>query len=515
MSGRGMRTESALFALLREAAQRAPEDAIAIADAQLSLSYPALLTAARALAHRLTPHGAVIASRLDNGVPALLVEFAAQAAGQVALALPPYFTGAQCEHALDAAGVRCLLLAPNATPPSADWKLQAGTPWPGLALWVRESKVDVALPAGTACITFTSGSTGQPKGVCLSAAHLAQVAASLAQAFAPLSPRRHLCALPLSTLLETVGVYAALTVGARVELRGLGVLGYSGAAGLDPLRLHQVLREVRPHSLILVPQLLDGLLLAIEAAGALDAPPRLIAVGGARVAPHLLERAQRAGLSVFEGYGLSEAGSVVCLNRPGEVKPGSVGRPLPHLSLRVSAEGELLIEGPRFLGYLGEPAPPPGPLRSGDLGRIDGAGRVHIDGRLREVFITSYGRNVSPAWIEGELLAEAAIAQAVVSGEARDWNLALLLPRDPVLSEAQLFDAVARVNLRLPDYARIGGVLRLPAPLSIESGLLTGNGRPRRAAVLAHYAAAVEARCAQGPDARLRITASTQEETPA
>jgi len=506
---------SALFSAVCEAAQRAPDEAIAISDAHVTLGFPALLTAARALAKRLVAHGAVIASRLDNGVPALLVELAAQAAGRAALALPPYFTQTQCAHALDAAGARCLLLAPGDAPPSADWQPQPGTPWPGLALWLRESEVEAALPAGTACITFTSGSTGQPKGVCLAAEHLAQVAASLARAFEPLAPRRHLCALPLSTLLETVGVYAALIAGARVELRGLAELGYSGAAGLDPLRLRQALCEVRPHSLILVPQLLDGLLLAIEAAGALPEPPRLIAVGGARVAPRLLERAQQAGLSVFEGYGLSEAGSVVCLNRPGETTPGSVGRPLPHLSVRASAEGELLIEGPRFLGYLGEPPPAPGPLRSGDLGRIDEAGRVQIDGRLREVFITSYGRNVSPGWIEGELLAEPAIAQALVSGEARDWNLALLWPRDPALSEAQLIDAVARANRGLPDYARIHGVLRLPAPLSIGSGLLTGNGRPRRAAVLAHYAAAIEGRYAQGADPRLRITASTPEETPA
>lgn len=514
-------THNALYARVLDAARAQPQ-ALALKDGHWALRFGELADVLTGLLYALRVQGPVLASRLDNGVPALLVELAAQAAGVAALALPPYFTAAQCQHALDQSGARMLVLPQGAPAPDASWRCEASAPWPGLSLWRREAPAAaLALPAGTACITYTSGSTGAPKGVCLSAEHLAAVASSLGQAFDALAPRHHLCALPLSTLLETVGVYAALFVGARVELRGLAELGYSGAAGLDPRRLRAVLAEVQPHSLILVPQLLDGLLLAIAADGALPQPPRLIAVGGARVAPRLLERAAAAELTVFEGYGLSEAGSVVCLNRPGEVTPGSVGRPLPHLRLSVADSGELCVDGPRFLGYLGEPAPAPGPLRTGDLGALDEAGRVHIEGRLREMFITSYGRNVAPAWVEGELLAEPAIAQAVVSGEAEPWNLALLWPRDPAISDAELARIVARVNAGLPDYARIGGVLRLPAPLSIEAGLLTANGRPRRAAVLAHYAEAIAARRAQGPDAALIATshsashASSPQEIPA
>lgn len=512
---------NALYARVLETARAQPR-ALALKDGRWALRFGELADVLTGLLYALRIEGQVLASRLDNGVPALLVELAAQAADVAALALPPYFTPAQCQHALDQSGARLLVLPQGATAPDASWRCEASAPWPGLSLWRRAAPAQaIALPPGTACITYTSGSTGAPRGVCLSAEHLAQVAASLGEAFNALAPRHHLCALPLSTLLETVGAYAALFVGARVELRGLAELGYSGAAGIDPLRLRAVLAEVQPHSLILVPQLLDGLLLAIAAAGPLPQPPRLIAVGGARVAPRLLQRAAAAGLTVFEGYGLSEAGSVVCLNRPGEVTPGSVGRPLPHLRLSVADSGELCVDGPRFLGYLGEPAPAPGPLRTGDLGATDEAGRVRIEGRLREMFITSYGRNVAPAWVEGELLAEPAIAQAVVSGEAEPWNLALIWPRDPALSETELLRIVARVNAGLPDYARIGGVLRLPAPLSIEAGLLTANGRPRRAAVLAHCAEAIAARRAQGPDTALIATshsashASSPQEIPA
>ena len=504
MSGR--QGPNALLARLREAARRHPQ-AIALRDPQLQLRFAELPAALDRLAGALPSAGPVLASRLDNGVPAFLVELAAQAAGLASLALPPYFSPGQTGHALDQSGAQLLLQTEGAAPPDASWRSSATSCWPGLALWQRPAPEQaVPLPAGTACITYTSGSTGTPKGVCLSAGHLAAVADALGDAFAPLAPRHHLCALPLSTLLETVGSYAALFVGGCVELRGLHSLGYSGASGLDPLRLRATLAEVQPHSLILVPQLLDGLLLSMQAAGPLPKPPRLIAVGGARVAPHLLQRAQEAGLPVFEGYGLSEAGSVVCLNRPGEVCPGSVGRPLPQLRLEIDAAGEICIDGPRFLGYLGAAPPLPGPLRSGDLGHIDHQGRLHVEGRLGERFITSYGRNVSPAWIEGALLAEAAIAQAVVTGEAQPWNLALVWPHDPALEQGELLAAVARANRDLPDYARIGGVLRLAQPLSIDGGLLTANGRPRRAAVLARYGCAIDACRARGPDPRLLDT---------
>jgi hypothetical protein len=97
----------------------------------------------------------------------------------------------------------------------------------------------------------------------------------------------------------------------------------------------------------------------------------------------------------------------------------------------------------------------------------------------------------------------------VVSGEAEPWNLALIWPRDPAISDAELARVLERVNAGLPDYARIGGVLRLPAPLSIATGLLTANGRPRRAAVLAHYAEAIAARRALSPEAALIAATSS------
>ena len=164
------------------------------------------------------------------------------------------------------------------------------------------------------------------------------------------------------------------------------------------------------------------------------APPslRFIAVGGAPVAPDLLARATALGLPVYEGYGLSECASVVCLNTPEARRAGTVGRPLPHVQIRVDERGELHVRGATMLGYLGEaPAIADAEVATGDLGTLDADGHVRIHGRLRNVYITSFGRNVSPEWVEREIAAEPGIGQVLVHGEARPYPVALIVPAGP------------------------------------------------------------------------------------
>ncbi|WP_058833595.1 AMP-binding protein [Luteimonas abyssi] len=454
-----------------------------------AMSATALRARAMAIADALAAHDArVVASRLDNGPDWLALDLALRARGLVHVPVPTFFSAMQAAHVQASSGADVLVLSardasvyPDARP------LLDGLhvlPLPGGAR---------VMPAGTACITYTSGTTGKPKGVCIDAPALATVAGALVEASAVLAPQRHLCLMPLSTLLENVaGLYAALRAGADIAVPTLGRIGYSGAAGLDVARLLACLRRYAPHSMIVFPQMLLALVTAAEQGQALPASLRFVAVGGGRVGKGLLARAAALGLPVFEGYGLSECVSVVTLNRPGSARPGSVGRPLPHARVTVR-DGELLVEGVRCLSYLGEAAPPPGAIATGDLGHVDVDGFVHVTGRRKHMFVTAYGRNVSPEWVESELTQHPLFAQAVVVGEGRPFNVAVAWLRDPGADAAAVRHALAAVNQGLPDYAQVASIVHATRPFSAANGLLTDNARPRRDAVAHAYADAIAA----------------------
>jgi long-subunit acyl-CoA synthetase (AMP-forming) len=129
---------------------------------------------------------------------------------------------------------------------------------------------------------------------------------------------------------------------------------------------------------------------------------------------------------------------------------------------------------------------PPRCLATGDLGYLDDDGFLYVSGRLKNMFITSFGRNVSPEWVEAELCEEPAIAQAAVFGEARPWNVAVIVPAPGAQRDA-VCSAVEAANRRLPDYARIGDWLIAARPFTPGNGELTTNGRNRRAAILTRY----------------------------
>jgi long-subunit acyl-CoA synthetase (AMP-forming) len=221
--------------------------------------------------------------------------------------------------------------------------------------------------------------------------------------------------------------------------------------------------------------MLSALVRELEGGARAPASLRFAAVGGAKVSPALLMRARALGLPVYEGYGLSECASVVSVNVPGADRPGSVGRPLPHVGLSLK-EHEIWVDG----------------VATGDLGRIDGDGFLYIEGRRKNVLITSYGRNVSPEWPEAELLAGGAIAQAAVFGEARPSLCALVVPAAPGVEDGAIDAQVQAANRRLPDYARIARWLRAEAPFTPQNGLATANGRVRRDAVWKLYGARLD-----------------------
>ena len=457
----------------------------ALSDGERRLDYAALLAEIDARVERLRAWDVRrVALALDNGLEWALWDLALLRAGLVCVPLPGFFSDDQQIHVLQDAGVDALLGAPGPVSQACGFREEGG-------LLRRVPARQAELPPGTCKITYTSGTTGQPKGVCLDADTLLRVADSLELASRSRQVTRHLCVLPLATLLENLaGLYAPLLAGASVELRPLAQVGLQGASGFDVARFLALLHAVRPNSLILLPQLLLALVTAAEQGVALPDSLRFVAVGGGRVAPQLLERADRLGLPVFEGYGLSECASVVCLNTPEARRIGSVGRPLPHVELRLAEDGEVWVRGARMLGYLGEPPLSGDWLATGDLGELQD-GFLTLRGRKKHQFVTAYGRNVNPEWVEAELVQQLPIAQAWLHGEALPCNVAVLVPRRADCPDAQLAEAVAAVNRTLPDYARVHRWLRAAQPFSADNGLATRNGRLRRAALLDHYQAAL------------------------
>jgi long-subunit acyl-CoA synthetase (AMP-forming) len=501
-------------AINANAATRGDESALLVFDTALETAYTwkQLQRAVRRLIWRLRQDRVRVLALAADNVPAwVIADIACGVAGITLLPLPGFFAAGQLRHALDTVPVDALLH--DATLPDAVVAAQSPEPASSQTLlglhYRRLERSEQALaaradslPEGTSKITFTSGSTGTPKGACLSAAHLEAVASSIVAATQSCQITRHLCVLPLATLLENVaGVHAPLRRGAAVVLVPQQRLGFNGASGFSLPAFLDVLAHCRPQSLILIPQLLEALVMSAASGWKLPDSLRFVAVGGASVNPLLLERAWQFGIPAFEGYGLSECGSVVSLNTPGQRRNGSLGRPLPHVRVAIH-EGEIQVFGPRFLGYAGDKASwlsadDSAPLATGDLGYQDNDGYLHFNGRRKNLLVSSFGRNISPEWVETQLAASPCIAQSIVFGDSRPYCVALVQARHARISDEDIDASIAAINAALPDYARVQRWARLNEPLlrgsGLETDLLTSNGRPRRAQIAQRFAATLEA----------------------
>src|SRR3989338_3036856 len=410
-------------------------DSPALSGKQHALTYRELAAAIERWGEQLRASPArTIALALDNSPLWAVLALAGLHAGKPVIPLPFFFSAEQIAHSIRDAGIDCIF---TDQPEQYRKRLEAagieiGTEFTHELNGQAYSELRLrniaarALPAGTVKVTYTSGTTGQPKGVCLSADALQQVASSLLAATRGTADDRHVSVLPLSTLLENLaGAYVPLLAAASCHLLLLAEVGLNGATGLDIKKMLAALIGCRATTTILTPQLLHALVAAIEAGH--PAPPQLrfVAVGGAPVAPRLLQRAEALGIPVFEGYGLSECASVVALNTEGAHRIGSVGKPLAHAQVKFAEDGEILVAGATLLGYTGDAPLQPGECSStkfwptGDIGHLDGQGFLYLTGRKKNIFITSFGRNVSPEWVESELTLHPAIAQAAVFGEAR------------------------------------------------------------------------------------------------
>ncbi len=344
------------------------------------------------------------------------------------------------------------------------------------AFKTRLNAVNAAEPA---TLLYTSGATGNPKGVMLSHHNMiSNIRQILADYGKILSEKdQFISFLPLSHALErTAGFYLPVSIGATVAF------AESFAA------LQQNMAEVRPTVIISVPRLYEkvreGILSQINQASAVRKTVFNWAVRtGRKNLPYVCKQGRRTrwfalqygladrlvfskikaalgmeclklavsggaplsvfdaefflgmGIMILEGYGLTETSPVTHANRPGLIKPGTVGPPLKDTAVRFSDQGEILIKGPQvMLGYYKdtratrESFTEDGYLMSGDMGQTDEDGYLSIIGRKKDIIITSGGKNIAPQPIELRLQNSALIARACLIGDRRRFVSALIVP---------------------------------------------------------------------------------------
>lgn len=372
-----------------------------------------------------------------------------------------------------------------------------------------------------ATIMYTSGTTGNPKGVMLTHGNLlSNVEAALASE--PHFPDEvHLSWLPYSHIYaRTMDHYLCMAAGTLLCL----------AESADTLVDN--LKEVEPTHMNSVPRFYEKVATSAASADPAETGRRLRKVFGPRVRwlcsggaplPHAVaETYHAAGLLLLQGYGLTESSPVIAFNRTQRFKVDSVGLPLPGVEVRIGPDGEVLSRGPHIMtGYWNNPpataaALEDGWLHTGDLGRIDDDGFLYITGRKKELLVLSNGKKVVPNYVEGLLLADPLIDQAVVCGEARNFLTALIVPqwenlraelgRQGLLVDGKPEEALCgddqvchllqqRIDVLLQEVApweRVKKVALLPRALSVAGDELTVSLKLRRNVIVHKYASTLE-----------------------
>jgi long-chain acyl-CoA synthetase len=380
-----------------------------------------------------------------------------------------------------------------------------------------------------ATIVYTSGSTGTPKGVEITQANLCHQMSIIEPRF-PLNPKETvLSILPLAHIFQrTLAFYFLYQKTCTYFID-------------DPKQTAQRLPLIKPHLMMVVPHLMEkifagilkkshqgspfkkaiagaainyarhtekpsGLLYRLydrlvysKFRSALGGNIRLLVSGGSALHPKLNQFFCNAGLSLYQGYGMTEHSPVISANFPGMNRPGSVGKLLPDVEARIAEDGELLVRSPSVMrGYHNAPETNAevlknGWLHTGDLGEFDSDHYLYLKGRKKELFKTSTGKYVSPSPIETALCQSRVIDKAMIIADNRKFVAALVFP-DPDLwqeaqkegdSEIRRFDrlvaaSVSTVNRTLNEWEKVRKykvVDIIPTP---ENELLTPTLKIRR-----------------------------------
>jgi long-chain acyl-CoA synthetase len=249
----------------------------------------------------------------------------------------------------------------------------------------------------------------------------------------------------------------------------------------------------------------------------------VVASGSAALQPRLARVFNAAGIPVMEGYGLTESSPVITVNdmRNDGLRFGTVGKPIPGVTVRIADDGEILAKGPNImLGYYKDEemtrqtVDTDGWLHTGDIGEFTAEGFLRITDRKKEIFKTSGGKYVAPQVMENKLKASRFIEQVMVIGENRNFPAALVVPefnflrdycerkgipfnsREQVIEDQRIrdriFQEVAEANAGLGQWEQVKRIELLPQEWTIDGGELTPTLKLRRKQIMAKYNALVE-----------------------
>lgn len=425
-----------------------------------------------------------------------------------------------------------------------------------------------------ASIIYTSGTTGEPRGAAIRHRGFTFELDSLDAFFTITSQDSSLAFLPLSHALERAWTFKVLTTGAlntyvsdprtvaemlveakpsmfvsvprlyekvftTVHERVAGSPAkqqiFRWAMGVGGACQHAYRKGRRPSALLRAQLPLADKLVFSSIRDALGGPKSVMACGGAPVRKEIEEFFSSAGMLLSTGYGLTEASPLVSFNSPRAFKFGTVGRVLEGGEIKIADEGEICFRGPNVMeGYWNNPEATAsaidaeGWLHTGDVGYVDTDGYLVITDRLKDIIVTSGGKNIAPAPIEGMILADPLFEHAVVLGNNRPFVTLLVRPSLPHLEEiaaqlqvkfadaAELANApeiveeirrrVDRLTEKLPSQDRIKDLRVMVEEFTMDNGLLTPTLKVRRRQVEERFAALIEEMYAKLSEARDRLT---------
>ncbi|MBW2527365.1 MAG: AMP-binding protein [Deltaproteobacteria bacterium] len=366
-----------------------------------------------------------------------------------------------------------------------------------------------------ALLFYTSGSTGQPKGVETTFGHLAAAYRGIVERF-PLGPEdRYLSYLPMAHVMETaLGLNLALGIGGQVffaesldtfvqDLQRSRPTCFASVPRLW-LKFQQGVFEKMPpkklERLLKIPILRGIVRKKVLRVLGLD-QVRYALTGSAPVPPEVVSWYRNLGLELLEAYGMTENLAYSHCSLPGKTRLGYVGHPMPGVECKIGDNDEILVRSPTTMrGYhkmpeaTAEAITEDGWLRTGDQGTIDERGRLKIIGRVKELFKTSKGKYVHPVPIESLLNADEHVELSLVSGVGQAQPVAIVMlaeqlrarTADPAVREQitrDLTELRNRVNDRLVSFERLGLIAVAKDDWSVESGTLTPTMKIKRSEI--------------------------------